>query len=424
MMKLYSASLKCTRLIYVLSLTIASFTLNACTAFSVSAKAKFSILTCTPGPDLYSLFGHTAIRYQDSLNGKWVDWVYNYGTFQFDEDFYVKFARGKLDYLLSKEDFGYFQQEYLFTGRGIFEQTLLLTTEEETRLFELLEENYQDENRTYRYDFFYDNCSTRIRDIIIRAVSSSTEDVLGFVHPDPASIEALNKVNFSYVYADEYSFRDAIQRYLVYQPWSDFGIDLALGLPCDRIMGKGQAMFLPDSLMNEFNYAIYNGSALVSQSEEILPQEYVLSENGFWTPMVVMWSVLLIHVLISLVMLRWKKTFQITDRLILFITGLLGLFVIFLWFFTDHTATHGNLNLLWANPLNLFFVFVSSKKREGWQKICVTAYAAILAALLVFWVVLPQKLHPAVIPLILALLFTSIKMIRPSLFLGSKETGV
>ena len=158
---------------FVSTLLLMFLTLNSLssTAYISSESARFTLLTCTPGPDLYSLFGHSAIRYQDTIRGKMVDWVYNYGTFIFDEDFYVKFARGKLDYVLSKQDFPFFQEEYIYSGRGIFEQELLFTSKEKQKLLDLLEENYLPQNRTYRYDFFYDNCSTRIRDIIIHATS-------------------------------------------------------------------------------------------------------------------------------------------------------------------------------------------------------------------------------------------------------------
>lgn len=390
-------------------------------AFQASENGKFSVITCTPGPDLYSLFGHTAIRYQDSIRGYWVDWVYNYGTFIFDDEFYVKFARGKLDYVLSKEDFPYFQQEYIFTGRGIFEQELVLTLDEKQRLLDLLEENFLPQNRTYRYDFFYDNCSTRVRDMIIRALSGKSDDQLGFAHPDPESIRSMSQIDFSYVYSSEHTFRDAIQRYLNYQPWSDFGIDLALGLPCDRTIADGQFMFLPDSLMQDFTYAIYHDQALVRPADELLPQEYQLSVDSVFTPMLVMMLFLTMHLLVG-VFMRKKKTMVITDRVLFFVTGLLGVFVIFLWFFTDHSATKWNLNLLWANPLNLFFAFMPASRWKGRVLLWIKWYLYIHIAILLFWFVLPQKFNPAVIPIILALIFSCLKWMMPKFFLGLKTT--
>lgn len=394
-------------------------------AFTISPNARFTILTCTPGPDLYSLFGHTAIRLQDASSEGSIDWVYNYGTFQFDDDFYVKFARGKLDYILSKEDFPYFQQEYILTGRGIYEQELLLDSLEKMRLFRLLEENHKAENRTYRYDFFYDNCSTRVRDIIERATSGLEDDGLGFRSPDPEKISLQNRINFSYVYPGKITFRQAIQRYLDYQPWSDFGIDLALGIPCDREIGKNQFMFLPDSLMQDFNYAIYQDRVLVSPSEEILPVEYELSADSLLTPMFVMTLVLVLHLLTGMLLARIKSfRFALNDRILLVATGLLGLLVVFLWFFTDHTATRWNLNILWANPVNLLIACLPVSKMGRWVNTYFTIYGLLLMFLLVCWFILPQTFNLAVIPLVIALLFTSLRFTRPAIFLGSKAIRV
>ncbi len=389
--------------------------------FVSSQSARFTILTCTPGPDLYSLFGHSAIRYQDTIRGKMVDWVYNYGTFIFDDEFYVKFARGKLDYVLSKEDFPFFQEEYIYAGRGIFEQELLFTQEEKQKFLDLLEANFLPENRIYRYDFFYDNCSTRIRDMIIRATSGlENTSNLGFTHPDPEEIKHISRIDFSYVYPQPNTFRQTIQTYLDYQPWSDFGIDLALGLPCDKKVEKGEYMFLPDSLMKDMNFAHYSGRALVAQAVEILPQEYELSFDSTVTPMNVMWFFFILHLIIG-ILFRHKKLFQFSDRFLFFVTGLLGVFVVFLWFFTDHTATKWNFNLLWANPINLIFAFVSSKKWSGWKLQWMKIYFFILLSTLLFWFVLPQRLNMAVIPIIFALMFTVVKIVRPGFLFRVNE---
>lgn len=365
---------------------------------TLSNDARLTILTCSPGPDLYSIFGHTAIRLEDYGNSHNWDMVYNYGTFDYyTENFYVKFARGKLPYQLSVSSFGDFQIEYLQTGRGIWEQELLLTQAEKQKLFELLEENYLPENRTYQYDFFYDNCSTRIRDIIAKACN--------------------NDVNFTYVYARPHTFRQAIQSYLDYQPWSDFGIDLALGIPCDRVMQHTQGMFLPDSLMVEFNYAAHNDNALVKPIAEIIPAEYQLVSDTILTPILVFSLFFLIHFILGFYFIKSKKKiFILTDRLIFTIAGLVGVLVVFLWFFTDHHATVWNLNILWANPLLLLFAFLPVSKMVGWKRKFLKIYLGILLALLLCWFFLPQKLHLAVIPIVLSIMFTLIKVLRPELF--------
>ncbi len=385
-----------------------AFLLLSCQAFAdkeplrLSESARFTLLTCSPGPDLYSLFGHTAIRLEDYGEGNNTDIVFNYGTFDFDtENFYLKFARGQLPYELTVSTFGDFQIEYIYSGRGIWEQELLLTQAEKQKLFDLLAENALPENCQYRYDFFYDNCSTRIRDIIANAVD--------------------NKVQFTYAYPRKYTFRQAIQSYLDYQPWSDFGIDLALGMPCDREMEYAQCMFLPDSLMHEFNYAMHNDLHLVKPVEEVLPQEFELSSTSFFTPIMVFVLFLIAHTVIGWWLIKKKGiALHATDRILFFVVGLIGLMVVLLWFFTDHNATKWNLNILWANPLLLFFACLPTSKWTGWKKKFISVYFFLVMAVLFSWFFLPQRLHLAVLPICAALAFTCLKMLRPHIFTPQK----
>ena len=371
--------------------------------YEATEKSRFTLLSCTSGPDLYSIFGHTAIRFEDEINGNMVDIVYNYGTFEFSDDFYWKFAQGKLDYKLSMDDFSSFQQEYIYTGRGIYEQELLLSLAEKKELFRLLQENYKPENRVYRYDFFYDNCATRVRDIIVKAVD--------------------RPVSFTYEYDRAYTFRQAIQRYLDHMPWSDFGIDLALGIPCDRKMEKGQAMFLPDSLMLEFNYATAGDGALVSPAVEMLPAEYELGDDSLYTPMNVFGFFLILQIFFGWWKSKSGKLNTPLDRLLLFITGLVGVMVVFLWFFTDHTATKWNLNLLWANPVYLIFAFISWNKK--WVKQTFMVLTIIDLFLVVCWFFLPQSFHLATLPIVIGLIYIGLRQWRPGFFiqpsLGTKS---
>lgn len=367
-----------------------------------SEHAILSVLTCTPGPDLYSVFGHTAIRYQDSVDGHWVDWVFNYGTFQFSDDFYVKFARGKLDYMLSVSPFYEFQMEYLQSGRGIFEQVLRLNAEEKKNLVFLLQENYLPQNRTYRYDFFYDNCSTRVRDIIQKATG--------------------NQCQFTYEYARPFTFRQAIQNYLDYMPWSDFGIDIALGLPCDKVMGRSEGMFLPDSLMHELNYTALRDGAVSNREEEMLPQEFQPSVSSRFTPLAVFALFMVLSLALGYLRLRKGVHIVITDRIALLVAGIAGLLVVFLWFFTDHTATRYNLNLLWANPICLLFVFKSVSGFQGWWRKLLMFYTLGLVVMLAGWFFLPQKLHLAIMPFGLTLLFYCVKVLRPSFLMKSSSS--
>lgn len=353
----------------------------------------FSVLTCTPGEELYSTFGHSAIRIRKESNeGSPVDMIYNYGTFDgFQDNFVLKFARGKLEYSLSVESFQDFYYSYIQQNRGVTEQTLDLSNEEKRNLLLLLAENSKPENRNYKYDFFYDNCATRIEQILRKALGDS------FQITDP--------------HAGKDSFRDAIDKYLTRHPWGDFGIDLALGLPCDKKMEFGQSMFLPDSVYARLAKAQLNGRPLVSRTEEILmaePSEYT---DIFFTPLQVNIIWLVLCIVAGVIFFGKRKYYLITDRITLFVTGLVGVMLVLLWFFTDHTATAYNLNLLWANPLNLVIAFFPASRLIRWKKY-ITAYMVVLGLLLILWYFLPQHMNLAVIPLIAAILFAGVRMMK------------
>lgn len=366
-------------------------------------NARFSLLTCTSGADLYSIFGHTAIRYEDTIAGVPIDWVYNYGTFDgYDPGFYLKFARGKLDYRLSKTEFAGFQYQYIQEGRGIFSQELLIEPNDKRLLLRALEENYKPENRYYRYDFFYDNCATRVRDMLVKTPKQP--------------------VTLTYTYSHSYTFRDAIQRYLDHMPWSDFGIDLALGMPCDREMQKGDACFLPDSLMNELHYATYGDSVLMGRTEEMLPKDFELNDHRFFTPIMVFSLFMILQLFWGMLRMRSGMPVVITDRVLLLVTGLIGVMVFFLWFLTDHTTTKWNLNILWANPIHLYLAFASFNRK--WIQTYFKVLTVLLLIIIVGWFFIPQRFHLATLPMIIGLLFITLRQLRPTMFGGKKPVQV
>lgn len=188
---------------------------------------RLSLLTCGPGKEIYSLFGHTAIRYENRRKG--IDVVFNYGLFSFQSsNFILRFTLGETDYRLGATEYKYFLSEYLLDNRDVWEQTLNLTTEEKQKLINQLEENYRPENRVYRYNFFYDNCATRPRDQVERAVNNSLR------YSDDMTTTDTGR-----------SFRDIVHQYCQGHPWSQFGIDLCLGSEADRPISRHQMMFAP-----------------------------------------------------------------------------------------------------------------------------------------------------------------------------------
>ncbi|MFT4678982.1 MAG: hypothetical protein ACI84C_001288 [Flavobacteriales bacterium] len=346
-------------------------------AFDLSESAKISILTCSPGQDLYSTFGHSAIRLQDDQENLMLDAVYNYGTFVFDDDFYLKFTRGKLNYFLSRSRWADFQYGYLSAGRGIVEQELDLTPEQVRVLVDLLEENYLPENREYLYDFFYDNCSTRIRDILKNALG----DGLKFIP----------------VERDPTSFRQMTDPYMLNLPWGDFGIDMGLAVPADLIMGDEDDMFLPEYLFAQIDRAILNGKPLVKGNNELLLEVEVEPQSAIWVPSVVFWSLLVLVLLLFFTLRKSEKAVGAISATLMFIYGLVGLFLFLLWTATDHVATINNLNVMWLWPSHLVYVFIKKEKSEQYWMIS----ALVLFFLVLVHSFLPQQYPANVTPLLL-----------------------
>ena len=198
---------------------------------------RFSLLTCGPGEEIYSLFGHTAIRYENLTRG--IDYVFNYGIFSFNKpNFILRFTLGETDYKLGIAPFDYFTEEYKYLQRDVRQQVLNLNQTEKEKLAAQLEENYRPENRVYRYNFFYDNCATRPRDQIERATGGS------IVYPQDMNSTDTGK-----------TYRDLLHQYTENHLWSRFGMDLCMGIPADKPISRRQMMFVPFYLEECFDQA-------------------------------------------------------------------------------------------------------------------------------------------------------------------------
>lgn len=360
-----------------------------------SSRLRISLLTCTPGDELYSIFGHSAIRVIDSNSV--TDIVYNYGTFNFDDEgFYLKFIRGKLLYYISTEPFNNtdsfygFKSTYQLTNRGITEQVLNLSAAEKINIRHALNENLKEENRYYKYDFFFDNCTTRLRDIIVNNK-----------HPKPL-LPAVMPVNTR--------FRQAIHQYLDKgkQYWSKLGIDILLGAPTDAVMTPSQQQFLPDNLMSSLDSC--KNTTLVHSSKNLYELSPKNDPYNWFTPMFFFTSLFLLFILLSFSKNRFLQAILAgLDGALFFLTGLLGIILIFMWTYTDHSMTKNNYNLLWALPTHIFIsFFITSKKNFAKKYFLFTGIS--LAVLLLAWFFLPQQMNNALIPFVLTLMYRS--MIR------------
>jgi hypothetical protein len=300
----------------------------------LSTESAISLLTCGPGPEVYSYFGHSALRVVDPVLG--IDRVYNYGTFDFSvPNFYAQFINGKLNYMLSVVRYKGFYPEYMEEKRFIKELPLNLTPEQRTELFNLLETNYLPENRHYWYDFFIDNCSTRIRDIVVKATDGKF-----LWPPEPAT---------------HLTYRQLIMPYISLNTWARTGILLMLTAGADRESSLEGYMFLPDHMHRLFSQAkTAEGKPLCKPEKIIFEPEYPKPIGTGLLHPYVFFSILL---LISwcLAMLRkipvplMKSFFSV----LFLVSGALGLLFSYMWFFSAHQVCHANLNLAWAFPLNI-----------------------------------------------------------------------
>jgi hypothetical protein len=355
----------------------------------LSPQAEVSVITCGPGYDeLYATFGHSAFRVLDIPNK--IDRVYNYGTFDFDTpNFYTKFAQGKLLYELRAYNFGSFLRSYHDENRWVKGQVLDLKPNAVQLVFDFLENNAKPENRSYKYDFFYDNCSTKLYDVL--------ETVLG------------DKIAFQNDFdMHNYTHRDLIQLYLANHPWGDFGIDLALGSVIDDKATAKEYMFLPDFVFKAFTkiHIKENGVAkpIVKRTEEILLEQDVVVEKTFFTP-VIIFSILalVIIVLTYLDYKKWQRN-KIVDFILFMVTGLAGILIFLLWFATDHSATANNFNILWAFFPNVFVAFILLKnKTRIWLKNYVLLLLILLDILVLFWIFKVQIFSIALIPILVGL---------------------
>lgn len=367
-----------------------------------SCSLRITLLTCAPGEELYSTFGHTALRVQDRTAG--TDVVYNYGTFEFGPDFYSQFIRGKLLYYLSVENFEDFLFTYQMESRSIVEQQLQLSCQENQNLYAALQINSLPQNRYYRYDFLFDNCTTRARDI----VAQNTNAPVVFKNILPKDVP---------------TFRDLIHSYLNkgHAYWSKLGIDILLGVKLDKKVTNQQAMFLPGYLLKGFDSATVNNHPLVTPSQPVLTMPSPLSEASFFTPGVVFSLLLIVIVALSFIKTKWASvTISIFDFLFFFILGLAGLLLLFMWFGTNHTVCRNNFNLLWALPTNVVMAFVVHKK-AAWVKGYFRIVFWLTLLLAMAWFFMPQHMNPALLPIVLLIVYRSWTLSKQQAYAGKRD---
>lgn len=348
-----------------------------------SCSLHISLLTCSPGGELYSTFGHTAIRVTDQQAG--TDVVFNYGTFNdSDPDFYLKFIRGLMLYALSSSSFADFIEEYREEQRGVIEQVIQLDCREKQKLLKALQINLQKENRYYNYYFHSDNCTTRARDII--------------------SVNASSAVQFKNILPEEVpSYRHLIHEYLNKggQLWSKFGIDVLLGSNLDKKVTNMGAMFLPDYLVKGFDSAEVRQQPLVTPTQTLVPATAIFDHSSWFTP-VSFFSILFL--VIAVVSLHSKtkqaKFWRIFDMIFFLLLGVLGMLLVTLWTIRVDDVCRNNYNVFWASPTHLLVPLLLLTKKRKWLSAYFKLVFVLGLLLAASWFFLPQQLNLAILPLL------------------------
>ena len=356
-------------------------------------SAKCSLLTCSAGEEIYSLFGHTALRYEDPARG--IDVVFNYGMFSFGvPHFALRFALGETDYQLGVTEFSRFAAEYQWDERDVWQQTLNLTSREKQRLWEALTENYRPENRTYRYNFFYDNCATRPRDRIEACVDGRVEYA--------AAQDSTGTVC---------TWRDLLHRYTEGHPWARFGIDLCIGSRADKPASYREQMFVPFYLQQYLRGACIvseqgDRRPLVGEEVKVVDAAHTAQEESLLpSPMqaaLLLWAGVTV---LSIYGVRSRKSLWALDGLLFGTAGVAGCILTFLAACSQHPAVSPNWLLLVLHPLHLFClpcVLIRVKKKRLSRYMA--ANGVVLTLFIVLLAPIPQFIPPAVLPLTLCLL--------------------
>lgn len=293
---------------------------------------RVSLLTCSPGDEVYELFGHTALRYTD--NEKGIDAVFGYGYFSFETPNFVwRFILGETDYLVGAVDYADFIEEYNYRGAGVTEQVILLDSLQKKTLFEALVTNCHPQNRVYRYNYFYNNCTSKVRDKVLEQISDS------IVYDAPLQAKTL---------------REAIAQHTASQPWTALGINLMLGADVDKPATRKELQFLPAYLMNDLSTAqTINGNKIIGEETELLqPIKQEKTLNHF-TPFNSALLLLLFTMIIMLCEVRSRKIFWGYDILLFSLQSLAGIMLLFLALFSQHPAVGNNYLLILLNPIPL-----------------------------------------------------------------------
>ena len=373
------------KLLFCIVLFLSSSMLRAQT---LSSQAEIRVMTLGPSQEeLYTAFGHSAFRVTDPVRK--YDIVFDYGRFSFkQENFYVNFARGIMLYKLGLAPYEDFLAYYKRKNRFVYEQVLDLTQEEKQAVFNYLRNNSKPENVNYLYNYVYDNCATKIKDVLRASLGDKISFDTSYVEPG-------------------LTFRELMDRYSEYQYWGDLGIDAGLGMRVDQAAKGEEYMFLPDYVFRSMAKSTLSDTSgtrpLVLRTEKVFEAKPETYETPILTPFNFFTLLFLVVGFITNINFKKRKRSGWVDVLVFGVTGLAGWFLLFLWFGTAHMS-QWNLNILWALPTHLIAVFLLRKEKYRPLLKQYFRYTSLLYVLLiVVWGFLPQPIHPSLVPFVLML---------------------
>ncbi|MGD0756388.1 MAG: DUF4105 domain-containing protein [Bacteroidales bacterium] len=353
-------------------------------------STQIFLLTCLPGRDALTIYGHSAIRILKTSDG--LDSVYSWGVYDFNAPNFVwKFAKGRLKYRIDSESYSGFLKGYFLEQRSVISQKINLTNNEKELIIALINKNMKPENKFYLYNFFYDNCSSRVRDIIEKTIGER------LLYPNE-------------VIKDQPSFRGMINKAQKPMPWLTLGTDLLIGSSGDNKAGFRDQMFLPEDLMKNLSLTKIKDTdkiiPLLQKPETVLDFKPITLDNRILLSPLFIFCILLIIILILSIFIKQGKSIAYIDIFLFFIFSILSIFMVFFNFFTDHQAMKVNLNIFWLNPFLIiaFITLFTKNKNPIWFRILFVTSSGFLFSI----AIIPQSINLAVIPIILILILRSI----------------
>jgi hypothetical protein len=353
------------------------------------ADTSVYLLTCGTGAETYSIYGHSALRV--TIESAKSDMVYNWGIFDFNApNFAWNFAKGRLDYWVDSEGVRQFLGSYYYEQRYVLSQKINLNQDETNRLVSLIKENLKPENKKYKYDFFYDDCSTRIRDLLEKTIGAN------LLYPPAGNVKLP-------------TFRSKVSKYQAPLPWLNFGIDLIMGSPGEKKASFRDQMFLPIDLQEKLSEAVINRNGkmtpLLQNPAVLLDFEPIILKPDFFKSPVFVFTLLLICIILFSAMIKSRKANNIMDLLLFTIFSVLALMMIFFNFFTDHQQMKWNLNIIWLNPIIIGCLISVLLKKETVTLFRMVFFISV--GFLAIHLLLPQAFNVAILPLVLILVVRS-----------------